>query len=91
MDLLSRKIDHINNRADIFSDTSDTTDAETRSNEVGRKILFEEMKKLKSSMREEMKELRGVMKRFFEETTQSMTVGKEIADIHSGRTFRVTV
>ena len=39
-------------------------------------------------MKEELKKLRSVMKRF--EATQHLTVGKEIADIHCGRTFRIT-
>ena len=48
-DLLGREIDHIHNRADMFSDGSDTTDTESPSNEVGLKLLYEEMKELKSS------------------------------------------
>ena len=82
---VSREINHINHRADIFSDT---TQAETRSNEVVLKILFEEIKELKDTMKEELKKLRSVMKRF--EATQHLTVGKEIADIRCGRTFRIT-
>ena len=39
-------------------------------------------------MKEELKKLRSVMKRF--EATQHLTVGKEIADIRCGRTFRIT-
>ena len=33
----------------MFSDGSDTTDTESPSNEVGLKLLYEEMKELKSS------------------------------------------
>ena len=44
---VNREIDHINHRANLFS--SDTTEAEIPSNEIGLKVLFEEMKELRGS------------------------------------------
>ena len=61
-DILGREIDHIHNKADMFSDGSDTTNTESPSNEVGLKILYEEIKELKSSMSEEMGVLRAMKK-----------------------------
>ena len=88
MDLLSREITHINNRADTFTDAADTA-GDTHNKEVGLKILFEEMRESKSNIKEEMKEIRGVLKKFSEETAESMIVGKELSDIHTGRTFNI--
>ena len=80
-----REIHHINHRADLFADT---TEAKNPSNEIGLKVLFEEMKDLKQTMKEELKELRNVMKKF--ETTQPLSVGKEVTDMHCGRSFRIS-
>ena len=66
---------------------TDTTDIKSPNTEVGLKILFEEMKDLKDSMKAELKELRSVMKKF--ETTPPFSVGKEVIDIHCGRSFRI--
>ena len=81
---VSRELDHINHQVDLFADT---TEAKNPSTEIGLKVLFEEMKDLKESMKAELKELRSVMKKF--ETTSPLSVGKEVMDIHCGRSFRI--
>ena len=91
MDLLSREITHINNQADQFTDVADTAD-DTRNNDaVGLKILYEEMRELRSNIKEEMKEVRNVLKKFrsLSRTAEPMVVGKELSDIHTGRTFNI--
>ena len=89
MDLLSREITHINNRADQFTDAADTAD-DTRNNDaVGLKILYEEMRELRSNIKEEMKEVRNVLKKFSEDVAEPMVVGKEINYIHTGRQFNI--
>ena len=89
MDLLSREITHINNRADQFTDAADSAD-DTRNNDaVGLKILWEEMRELRNNVKEEMKEVRNVLKKFSEDVAEPIVVGKEINYIHTGRQFNI--
>ena len=90
MDQLSREINHINSRADQFTDSADAVD-ESRSNDaVGIKILLEEIKDLRNSVKEDMKEVKNVLRKFSEEVTEPMAEGKEIYDILTARRFIIT-
>ena len=44
---------------------------------VGLKILWEELKELRSSVKEDMKEVKNVLKKFSEDVADPMAVGKE--------------